>query len=402
MPTSKEELLRRGLQPHDINHNQYRRAEWQDYGGCGLYMITLCVEGRHAFFGHLEGDIRAKRNTADYPHIVLSSLGRIILNEELPKIHRFYPQIETWQATIMPDHLHLLLYVAEPLPDGKKLGDIIRRFKGGCSRAWWAIGEKNALKSAETTARDIKAVVPVLLSTVHCPSLFEAGYHDRIIKRPGMLDAIKRYMSDNPLRALMRRQLPHLMERHLHIRIGAHEYAAFGALFLLKRAEKEQVFYHRRDSSTGLFTEQTEDYKRERERQLAEARAGVVLVSPAISKGESLVINTAIKEGLPVIHLQKELIDRYWKPELRRFEACARGALLILSPWGLDEELKKNALMENTALKSAGTMTTSTTTSRSESFPSEYDRFHHLNDLAAEICATTDAVLLNVADMLEM
>lgn len=197
MPTSKEELLRRGLQPHDINHNQCRRAEWQDYGGCGLYMITLCVEGRHAFFGHLEGDIRAKRNTADYPHIVLSSLGRIILNEELPKIHRFYPQIETWQATIMPDHLHLLLYVAEPLPDGKKLGDIIRRFKGGCSRAWWAIGEKNAMKSAET-------------------------------------------------------------------------------------------------------------------------------------------------------------------------------------------------------------MTTSTTTSRSESFPSEYDRFHHLNDLAAEICATTDAVLLNVADMLEM
>ena len=32
----------------------------------------------------------------------------------------------------------------------------------------------------------------------------------------------------------------------------------------------------------------------------------------------------------------------------------------------------------------------------------QYDRFHHLNDLAAEICATTDAVLLNVADMLEM
>ncbi len=48
MPTSKEELLRRGLKPHDIQHNQHRRAEWQDYGGCGLYMITLCIDGRHA------------------------------------------------------------------------------------------------------------------------------------------------------------------------------------------------------------------------------------------------------------------------------------------------------------------------------------------------------------------
>ena len=129
-----------------------------------------------------------------------------------------------------------------------------------------------------------------------------------------MLDTIKRYMNDNPLRALMRRQLPYLMERRLHLRIGTREYAAFGALFLLKRAEKEQVFYHRRDKDTGIPTEQTEGYRRERERQLAEACTGVVLMSPGISKGESLVINAAIEEGLPVIHLQKKPIERYWKP----------------------------------------------------------------------------------------
>ena len=180
-----------------------------------------------------------------------------------------------------------------------------------------------------------------------------------------MLDNIKRYMNDNPLRALMRRQLPHLMERRLHLRIGNHDYAAFGALFLLKRAEKEQVFYHRRDKATGLPTEQTEAYRRERERQLNEARGGVVLVSPGVSKGEKLVINAAIEEGLPVIHLQKEPIERYWKPERSRFEACARGNLLILAPWGLDA-------------------------------PSEYARFHQLNALAAEICATTDAAIVNV------
>ena len=161
MPTSKEELIRRGLQPHDIQHNQHRRAEWQDYGGCGLYMVTLCIKGRHPLFGHLEGSIRAKREEADFPHIVLSAFGRTILEEELPKIHHYYPQIEVWKAAIMPDHLHLLLYVAKPLPDGKKLGDIIRSFKGGCSRAWWGQGKDaprgtkqggTALKSAGTTA----------------------------------------------------------------------------------------------------------------------------------------------------------------------------------------------------------------------------------------------------------
>lgn len=380
MPTSKEELFRRGLQPHDIQHNQHRRAEWQDYGDKGIYMVTLSIEGRHPLFGHLEGNIRASRKTADFPHIVLSPLGRTILDDELPKIHRYHPQVEVWQAAIMPDHVHLLLYVSEHLPDGKQLGDILRSFKGGCSRAWWA----------QTPTPPENAAVPVLSSTVHRPPLFEAGYHDRIIKRPGMLDTIKRYMNDNPLRALMRRQLPHLMERRLHLRIGNHHYAAFGALFLLKRAEKEQVFYHRYDRATGLPTEQTENYRRERERQLAEARTGVVLVSPGISKGERFVINTAIDEGLPVIHLQKESIERYWKPERHRFEACARGALLILAPWGLDEEIMR------TAFEHAGTATTPATTPPS---PSDYARFHRLNDLAAEICATTDVVLMNTSDI---
>lgn len=95
------------------------------------------------------------------------------------------------------------------------------------------------------------------------------------------------------------------------------------------------------------------------------------------------MINAAIQESLPVIHLQKEPISRYWKPERRRFEACARGSLLILSPWGLDEELTPVPI---------GTGTPAT--------PSDYARFHRLNDLAAEICATTEAVLLDVKEII--
>jgi len=61
-------------------------------------LVTLCVDGRQALFGRLEGNIRAQRDTADFPHIVLSDLGRIVVEEELPKIHQFYPEIEVWKA----------------------------------------------------------------------------------------------------------------------------------------------------------------------------------------------------------------------------------------------------------------------------------------------------------------
>ena len=471
MPTSKEDLQSRGIPLHDTQHHQHRRADWQDYGGVGLYMVTLCIEGRHPLFGQLQGNIRAARDSADFPHLVQSPLGRAIIAEELPKIHRYYPQIKVWKAALMPDHLHLLLYVSAPLPDGKKLGDILRRFKGGCSRAWWA--QLDAAKAAQTAraaqgtqaaetaltapngagttaqgttapppssssssqgqtpppssssqgqtpppssssspssssppSSGLQAVVPVLSSTVKRPSLFEPGYHDRIIKRPGMLDTIKRYMADNPLRALMRRQLPHLLERRLHLRVGTHDYAAFGALFLLKRAEKEQIFYHRKDKKTGKKTELLDSFKQSRARQLAEAREGVVLVSPAISTPERLVIDAAIDEGLPVINLQKEPITRYWKPERRRFEACARGALLILAPWGLDEEIMRTAANATGTTASTSSRPTtaspspSSPSSSSPSVPSDYARFHHLNDLAAEICATTDVVLLDMKDIM--
>lgn len=421
MSTSKEELIRRGIPLHPIQHNQHRRAEWHNYSSVGLYMITLCVDGRQPLFGHLEGNIRAKREGADFPHIVLSSLGRTILNEELPKIHHFYPQIELWKVAIMPDHIHLLIYVAQPLPKGKHLGHVMSSFKGGCSRAWWAektagtrtaagaavSREGTAANAAGTAAAGTDArtagigtaadaagtgaavMVPAALAAVDKAPLFEEGFHDRIIKRPGMLENIKRYMSDNPLRALMRRQLPKLMERCMHLRIGDHEYAAFGALFLLKRAEKEQVFYHRRDKELGMATELTEKFQQAYERQLADAREGVVLVSPAISRGEKIVIDAAIDEGLPVIHLQKEEIGQYWKPERKRFEACARGSLLILAPWRLDEEIGRG---EKTALESAGTTATAGATT-------DYARFHRLNDLAEEICNTTDAVLLDIGSI---
>ena len=127
---TREEMIRRGLPLHETKPSQHRRANWQDYGEVGLYMVTLCVEGRQPVFGRLEGSIRAVRGTEAFPHLVPSALGRAVLDEELSKIHTFYPQVEVWQVALMPDHLHLLLYVREPLPGKKRLGTVVGAFMG--------------------------------------------------------------------------------------------------------------------------------------------------------------------------------------------------------------------------------------------------------------------------------
>ena len=353
----------------ETKHNQHRRSFWHDYYQKGLYMVTMVIEGRQRLFGTIVGHAKGRPGTDEAPHVALSELGRRVLEQEVPKIHRFYPMVEVWRVAMMPDHIHLLLRVGEPLPEGKHLGMVIRGFKTGCSRAWWQLQDEAALGGEPpSTAVAPTAVVPKASPLGNRPVLFEKGYHDRIINRPGMLENIKRYMQENPLRARIREECPRLMERQLHLWIGGREYAAFGNLFLLKYPIKEQVFFHRKDPDTGQPTEQTEAYWQEHNRLLHIAEEGTVLVTPGISKGESLVVSDALDAHLPLILLQKEPISEYWKPPQRRFYACAAGHLLILAPWLID-----------------GT--------------TDYSRFHQLNDYAREICEATEMRILNYSDL---
>lgn len=88
------------------------------------------------------------------------------------------------------------------------------------------------------------------------------------------------------------------------------------------------------------------------------------MTTTSISKGEQQIKNECIANGYPIIHLQKDSISAYWKPEQSRFHACSRGSMLILAPWSLDAMSAVNGVASAT----------------------DYSRFHNLNALAAEIC----------------
>ena len=75
--------------------------------------------------------------------------------------------------------------------------------------------------------------------------------------------------------------------------------------------------------------------------------------------------NECLERGYPLIHLQKEAIGPYWKPERQRFEACANGSLLILAPWDVDKMASVAGVPPHT----------------------DYSQFHNLNAIAAELSA---------------
>ena len=317
---------------------QTRRMYGHNYAVPGTYEVTMVVAGRRPVFGKIVGTMKSD---GERPHLKPSQLGEIVLNSEIPKIHHYYPMVDIWKVCLMPDHLHMIVRINQPLPKGKHLGIIMGAFKGGASRAWWQL---------DTTVSAASAVE-------QRPPLFEPNYNDHILMRDGQLENWKRYLNDNPLRYMMRREYPDLFQRALCLTIGGTRYSAFGNMLLLRQPEKHQVFFHRR--TEGVLTENTEFWQKEKQRLISAANSGDVLVTPGISECEKQIKNMALEQKLRLIHVQADPIGRYWKPERSRFEACAHGSLLILAPWPEDMP----------------------------AFTSDYDRFHYLNRLAEGVCA---------------
>lgn len=129
----RDEAIARGLRVHETQHSMKRRSPWHDYHGRGTYMLTLVVEGRMPLLGKLWGRVDARPGDGDAPKVILSELGVAIAKEEIPKIHKYYPQVEVWRVCIMPDHIHLIVRVKEDLRGGQAMESLGTEARG---EAW--------------------------------------------------------------------------------------------------------------------------------------------------------------------------------------------------------------------------------------------------------------------------
>ena len=307
--------------------------------------------------GPLKGDELASSATADAPRVVLSPLGEAIRDKEIAKISAVYPMVEVWKLCIMPDHLHIIVRVKEKLPEGKHLGHVVSGFMTGCTRAWWALVEEGKMppfgkpKGTEGSASPpggsvslspasalvaggsappLGASVPAGspaggASAAPRPSLFEKGYNDKILLRPGQLDNWKRYLDDNPRRLAIKRQCPDYFTIMQHITIGEWSCQMVGNRFLLTVPDRAAVIVHRADSD--------QEFAQKKARWLALGEMGGVLVSAAVATREKEVMREAMDRGYRLILLRENGFPPLYKPAGESFMACSEGRLLQISPW---------------------------------------------------------------------
>ena len=300
-----------------------RRCLDHDYASRQIYMLTMVTEERRPLLATLGG-------TSEHPDVQLTSLGKAVRDEWFG-IPRYYPQIEIIDLCIMPDHIHGILFVHDQRE--KDLSRVVRGFKTGCNRAYRTLFPSAAqlvpavppASSVPSVATESQQTKPRRNSHPKHGLLFAPGFNDKLLCREGQLARWRKYLADNPRRLLMKREHPDLFRVQRNLAAAGQTFSAIGNRFLLDRPLRLQV-----QCSRSLTSAQIEAMK---QRFLSEARAGAVLVSPAISPGEKAIMNAAFAEGLPLIRLQENGFTDLAKPGGQLFDACAEGRLLILAPW---------------------------------------------------------------------
>ncbi len=293
-----------------------RRCAGHDYQQRQYYMITMVTEGRVPYFGRVAGRSDGAAGSAEAPHVELTELGARVYKEWY-SIPSYYPQIEMHAFVLMPDHFHGVLFVRERLP--VLLGKVLNGFKAGCNKAFRELLPAAAAEQEQLRRR------PDGREDRYLGLLFTRGYNDKLLLRTGQLERWEAYIADNPRRLLMKREHPDLFRVQRNVEAGGQTFSAIGNRFLLQRPLRLQVQCSRSISEAELEAQRTQ--------LLAAARAGAVLVSPAISPGEKAIMRAAFDEGLPLVYLQENGFTDLAKPGGQRMEACMRGQLLILAPW---------------------------------------------------------------------
>ena len=291
-------------------------------------------------------------NRAAASHIALSPAGEAVMRE-WRGIASHHPDVKPLFMQVMPDHVHFILQVLRPM--AKPLGNVIGGFKAGSSKA--ATGG---------------------------PGLWAEGFQDTILFNEGQLDAMFRYLRDNPRRLAVKRLCPELFKVVKGLKLplqaqnrplqapcsvpgaacsvpgaaapGTGYFSAIGNLFLLDAPTKLQVqcsrsiFGYSRSCRSGHKTDRsgskierdgqgqplvafsTAEFEAKRDELLAAAKHGAVLVSPCISDGEREIARLAFAAGASVIALRNMGFSPLYKPGGKLFDKTANGNLLLLAP----------------------------------------------------------------------
>ena len=307
------------------DHQWHWQEPEQAWKGVGIYHVTLTIPSREPLLGSLV----IPDNDPTKAYVERTALGEELVHT-IFHIQDLHPEIRILQFCIMPDHVHVVLYVTRTMDTGIK----------AVVRGWWQGAKKiTALSVAPNTIRDNQQSLPI----------FSEIPFIRPMSRKGQLDAMMQYVKMNPQRLATKRLMPGFFRVQDNIVIAGRTYAAVGntKLLLKNRFAPVHVRHELLDLAASGNPQPLRDYMNG---CVLAARQGAVMVSPYISEKEKEVLVVLLAEGHDIILLADNGFRDYYKPSAGLFDSVAAGHVLILSPWPYDPKKKRVSRSECIAM----------------------------------------------------
>jgi putative transposase len=167
------------------HHRRSIRLRGYDYRQAGAYFVTICTQSRECTFGQVvEG------------RMILNAPGQMV---ELVwrELHQYYPGIETDAFVVMPNHVHGIITLVGAGP--RACPDKSWQPQGVAPTAIMSLPDVVHRLKSLTTAKYRRGVIQD--SWPAFPGrLWQRNYYEHVIRHERELDAVRRYIEENPLR----------------------------------------------------------------------------------------------------------------------------------------------------------------------------------------------------------
>lgn len=303
---------------HDTWHWQEPGTAWK---GAGIYHVTLTIPSREP----LLGELCIPDNDPKQAHIKRTKLGNALV-EKLLNHPTYYPEVQIVQYCLMPDHLHVILYVKQPMKQTFNM--VVRSLWQAAKKLGRAYNTPSINPESDsglTNGENTDASFPI----------FTERPFVRPMSHKGQLQTMIHYVQMNPQRLATKKLMPGFFRVQEDIEIAGRKYRGIGNAALLQTSRFAPVHVRR----TMIDEAMHGDNKRLRDYMngcVLAARQGAVMVSPFISDKEKEVMVVLLAEEHPIIYIADNGFSDYYKPGDGLFDAVAAGRVLILSPWEYD------------------------------------------------------------------
>lgn len=279
------------------------RLKGFDYTRPYYYMVTLRrLDGLAPFSAIDETGVVENKTTVAFRKVIKSFHLKWFVVEPI------------WCYAIMPDHIHLLIKLAE----GDKrlaLGTIVHQLMRALAEAYVPRTEPGDATHGECRASG-RSVAPI----------FARDWHDWIVKRDGQLDSFITYIRENPARSWLRRTHREYFQRVDEIDFLGRKWYGYGNAALLKLPVIEAFRCSRKWPENG----EAWNAAVTRASRIGPGGAGIGTFMSPCEKACGRAIGLA---GGRWIVLSPEGFCERWHPARQYEKFCAEGRMLFLSLW---------------------------------------------------------------------